>query len=308
MAGTGWSGRGNRTSCPSSSKISGIHSGWPMSSFITGLFLNRLTLSSRPWTRAGATSAIFFELRPGRHFRTSTPLNASTKRSRTAMERKLMKQYPTLHLFLKSIGRYTKSNSPLSSSFSCATSISLVYLLGIFLSMTVVPAPLHTESDSDLSSLLACSWEAPPKLSGLPSPCDQLAVSSPAKGAAASPVFHATSSPPGGGRASCSCPELSSTPGSIASSEAGVASSPTTSTRHSPPSWPTGMKPWSIAPVASKSMGPQPQGMYVSVLASYIIGGTAEKGTPMGSKPIISYESMQSPSNAGGSIIPHPLS
>mmetsp|Transcript_110587 Transcript_110587/g.345779 ORF Transcript_110587/g.345779 Transcript_110587/m.345779 type:complete len:210 (+) Transcript_110587:579-1208(+) len=206
------------------------------------------------------------------------------------------------------MGKYTKSNMPLSCSFSCATSISRVYLLGMFRSITVVPAPLHIELEEPLSPLEVCNWQAPPKLLGLPSGCDQLPASSPALGAAASPALHAPSSAAGG---SCTCGSCaatamaSSSPPACSVSDGTAASNPAASGRPSPPSPSSCRKLVSIPLVPSKSIVPQPQGTYMSVLASYIIGGTPGKGMPMVSKPIISYGTMPSPSKAGGSSIPH---
>ncbi|CAK0822680.1 unnamed protein product [Prorocentrum cordatum] len=89
IGGQGWSGSGNFRSSPSSPNSSGIHSGCCTSSFMTGPFRRRRTFSSKPCTRAMVTSATFREFSPGRHLRTSTPLNLETNSSHASLVRKL---------------------------------------------------------------------------------------------------------------------------------------------------------------------------------------------------------------------------
>mmetsp|Transcript_75532 Transcript_75532/g.194669 ORF Transcript_75532/g.194669 Transcript_75532/m.194669 type:complete len:306 (-) Transcript_75532:241-1158(-) len=132
---------GKGCATPPSSKMSGIHSGCSAaSSSMTPLPRSLLTFSSKPCTRAGVTSAILCEFSPGRHVETATPSNVSVKRSYAARVRKLTKAYPTLHLFLKSIGRYRKSYSPRKFASNCLTSISRVYLFGMLRSIAVLRA------------------------------------------------------------------------------------------------------------------------------------------------------------------------
>mmetsp|Transcript_70397 Transcript_70397/g.139656 ORF Transcript_70397/g.139656 Transcript_70397/m.139656 type:complete len:216 (+) Transcript_70397:262-909(+) len=148
---------------------------------MTGLFRSRRTFSVNPCTLAGVTSTTFFEFSPGKHLRTSTPWKSLTNLSHTPEDLKLMKPYPTLHLFLKSIGKYMKSYSPLKSTFSCLMSISRVYLLGMFRNITVVQFPIALLSL--LVSLLSagvviavCFSSAPPAPPACPDAASLLAL------------------------------------------------------------------------------------------------------------------------------------
>lgn len=89
-------------------KKEGCHSGRSFS-FSMNLSSRKLSiLAARPWTRAKDTSHTLELLKPGRQFFVFAPWNFDMNICAETGNRKLINEYPTLHLLLKSMGRYTE--------------------------------------------------------------------------------------------------------------------------------------------------------------------------------------------------------
>ena len=91
-------------------------------------------------------------------------LNVEWKSQMLFGQMKLMKAYPTLHLFLKSIGRYKKSYFPLCFSSTVDSSIFWLYLLGMLriMSVVLVSSPLITFARSRWNRLPPLFFPPPP--------------------------------------------------------------------------------------------------------------------------------------------------